>query len=165
MGNSPFRQRFQEQKGDQVTLMGPKGVFLLEPDKDAVFIAGGIGITPFRSMIDYIIDEGLKTPVMLLYGNHTVDDIPCKQQFDEISGANPALEISYVISNPPPTPMWDYRVGRIDEDLLREVAVARSDAIYYVAGPPNMVTSILRTLADIGIPSEHTRHELFRGYD
>ena len=164
--DSDFKKTFLSlQKGDHITLIGPKGDFLLEADKDAVFIAGGIGITPFRSMIDYITDEGLKTPVMLLYGNHSVDDIPFKQQFDELSGANPALEISYVISNPPPTPMWDYRVGHIDEDLLREVAVARSDAIYYVAGPPNMVTSILQTLAVIGIPSERTRHELFRGYD
>ena len=164
--DSDFKKTFLSlQKGDHINLIGPKGNFLLEADKAAVFIAGGIGITPFKSMTDFITDEGLKTPVMLLYGNNSVEDIPFKQQLDTLSEANPALEILYVISNPPSTSLWDYRVGRIDEDLLRAVASTRSDAIYYVAVPPNMVKSILQTLAVIGIPPKRTRHELFRGYD
>lgn len=164
--DSDFKKTFLSlQKGDHINLIGPKGKFLLEADKAAVFIAGGIGITPFTSMTDFIADEGLKTQVMLLYGNNSIEDIPFKQQLDTLSEANPALEILYVINNPPSTPLWDYRVGRIDEDLLREVASTRSDAIYYVAGPPNMVKNILQTLTAIGISSEHIRYELFRGYD
>ena len=102
---------------------------MLEPDTPAVLIAGGIGITPFKSMIEYSEDEGLKTPLTLLYGNNSVEDIPFKQHLDTLSQENPMLEIMYVINNPPPTPPWDYRVGYIDEDLLREVASAQSDAI------------------------------------
>lgn len=164
--DSDFKQAFLSlQEGDHINLVGPKGNFFLEPDTPAVLIAGGIGITPFKSMIEFCEDEGLKTPLMLLYGNHSVEDIPFKQQLDTLSQANPALEILYLISNPPSTPLWDYRVGRIDEDLLREVVSTRSDAIYYLAGPPNMVKSMLQTLAVIGIPPERTRQEMFLGYD
>ena len=56
-------------------------------------------------------------------------------------------------------------VCHLDEELLREVASAQSDAIYYIAGPPNMVSSMSQTLAAIGVPSERTRQEMFRGYD
>ena len=164
--DSDFKKTFISlQKGDHINVIGPKGNFLLESDKSAVLIAGGIGITPFKSMIEYSADEGLKTPLTLLYGNHSVEDVPFKQELDTLSQENPMLEIMHVISNPPPTPPWDYRVGHIDEDLLREVASAQSDAIYYVAGPPNMVSSISQTLAAIGISSERTRLEMFRGYD
>lgn len=153
------------QKGDPISFMGPKGNFLLESEIPAVFIAGGIRITPFRSMLEFISDELLKTPVTLLYGNRNVEDIPFKQQLDEASQTIPSLEISYVISDPPSSPQWDYREGHIDEDFLREVVAAHSDAIYYVAGPGNMVSSIFRTLTIIGVPPEKTRQELFRGYD
>ena len=163
---SDFKKTFLSlQKGDQIFFMGPKGNFLLEAELPAVFIAGGIGITPFRSMIDFISDEGLKTPVKLLYGNRNVEDIPFKQQLDEASQTIPSLEISYVISDPPSSPQWDFREGHIDEDLLRETAAAHPDAIYYVAGPGNMVRGILETLAGIGIPRERVRQEMFRGYD
>lgn len=161
---SDFKKTFLSlQKGDPISFMGPKGNFLLESEIPAVFIAGGIGITPFRSMLEFIEDEGLTTSVTLLYSNRSVDDIPFKQQLDLLSEANSNFEILYLITNPPATPNWDYREGHIDEDLLREVVAAYSDTIYYVAGPGNMVSSILQILSSIGIPPEQTRQELFRG--
>jgi len=164
--DSDFKKTFLSlQKGDPISFMGPKGNFLLESEIHAVFIAGGIGITPFRSMLEFIEDERLNTSVTLLYGNRSLEDIPFKQQLDQISEANSNIDMQYLISDPPSSPQWDYREGHIDEDLLREVVAAHSDAIYYVAGPGNMVRSILQILTTIGVPPERVRQEMFRGYD
>ena len=163
--DSDFKKTFLSlQKGDFINVIGPKGDFLLDAERPAVFIAGGIGITPFKSMIDYSADEGLNTSMTLLYGNRSEDDIPYKQHFDTLAQEKSNLKITYVISKPASAPAWDYRVGHIDEALLRDVDSAEPDAIYYVAGPPSMVSSMSETLSAIGIPIERTHQEQFRGY-
>lgn len=162
---SPFKRAFYLLKpGDEIRVSGPIGHFSLESDRPGIFITGGIGITPFKSIIEYATDSGLPTPLTLVYGNRSPDEVAYKEQLDELAQTNGNLRIVYTVSQPSPELTWDHRVGRIDGDLLDEVVAGGGDAIYYLAGPPSLVFELGEMVAAIGVPPERIRSELFRGY-
>ena len=164
--DSDFKKTFLAlEAGDDIAFMGPKGHFLLEPERPSVFLAGGIGITPFRSMLEFMEDEGLENSVRLLYANRSANDIPFKEQLDQLSEKLPGFQIEYFLSDPSASAKWNFRSGRIDEELLREIVIDKTEANYFVAGPAGMVISLTQTLANIGISEDRIRQERFRGYD
>ena len=154
------RAFFALQPGDEVEIVGPKGRFFLEEDAPAVLVAGGIGITPMKSMLEHAADAGLSTPITLLYGSHTPREIAFRGAIDELAHRNPRARIVYAVSEPDAG--WTERVGRLGPELLREAD--GPGAIYYVAGPPTMVEEPLRNLQALGVAPERVKFEIFRGY-
>ena len=150
--------------GAEISISGPRGHFFLEPDRPGIFIAGGIGITPFKSMIEYATDSGLRTPLTLVYGNRSPEEIAYKDQLDALAITNRDLRIVYTVSQPSPNLTWDHRFGRIDGDVLDEVVAGGGDAITYLAGPPSLVTELGQVVESLGVPRERIRLEMFRGY-
>jgi len=158
---SDFKQAFFALRpGDEVEILGPKGNFTLQEDAPAVLVAGGIGITPMKSMLEHAADASLSTPITLLYGNHAPGDIAFRERLDELARSNPHLRIVHTLSAPEPS--WTGRVGRLGAELLE--VEGRPDAIYYVAGPSGMVEATLEHLARLGVPRERVKFEIFRGY-
>jgi predicted ferric reductase len=149
--------------GDQAMIHGPFGRFshLLHPeDRKMVFIAGGIGITPFRAMLKHMSDTKADVEVVLLYGNQSEKDIVFREELAEISsGEKPRVKVVHVLSHPAPT--WKAERGYIDRDKIERFAGPVSDKAFYVCGPPAMSAQVIDTLRELGVPYERIRTEVF----
>ena len=150
--------------GAEVEVEQPKGDFVLPTDTNTpyVFIAGGIGITVFRSMLRYIAEEGLPHRVTLVYSNR---DRESAAFLDELSGLerdNPNLRLVLTMTD---DPGWEGERRRIDANLLRDHLDKDLDSFtYLIAGPPGMVEAMEKTLRDAAVPEAQIRPERFSGY-
>jgi ferredoxin-NADP reductase len=158
------RAFFALKSGDNVGIDGPHGRFFLDTERLAILIAGGIGITPLKSMIEYATDVQLETPMTLIYSNRVPHEVAFKDDIDAMAKRNPNLEIIYTTTRPESHHAWTHRTGRIDENLLRDVSSHKPDARFYVCGTPNMVHDTIQLLLALGVPPEHILQEQFRGY-
>ena len=152
---------FALRPGDEIRLLGPKGRFFLEEGSPAMLMAGGIGITPMKSMLEHAADAGLETPITLVYGNRSPEEIAFRAEIDELGRRDPQARIVYTVSEPDAG--WAGRVGRLDAELLRREA--RPGAFWYLAGPPSMVQQTLDILKAMGVEPERVKFEVFRGYE
>jgi ferredoxin-NADP reductase len=121
--------------GDTVKVQGPFGKFVLyENPGPVVMMAGGIGITPFMSMLRYVADYNLNIPITLLYGNRNAVDIPFYDELLELEQRIPSLKIGFLAKNGPVG--GRVRSGIIDEKYIaRFTAQDYSNALYYLCGP------------------------------
>lgn len=134
-----------------------------DPDQPLVFIAGGIGITPFRSMIKYLIDRQERRPITLLYANRNVDDIVYQDVFD-IAHNKLGIKTVYTVSNRQSVPAgWRGRIGRIDPSLIRAEIRDYQNCLYYISGPNEMVESTSRMLQQMGIHRNSIKTDFFPG--
>ncbi len=118
--DSAFKRSLAELPvGAEVDVEQPKGSFLLPEDteQEYVFIAGGIGITVFRSMLRYIAEEGLPHRVTLIYSNRDRESTAFLDELQELEGANPNLRLVLTMTD---DAGWDGETRRIDADLLRD---------------------------------------------
>lgn len=152
---SSFKQALEELKaGDLVEVKGPDGDFVLtEPNREYVFIAGGIGVTPYRSIIGQLDFEKKPINVELLYANKT-EDFPFRMYFEEIAQRNPNFKIEYVVSP-----------QHVDEAYIGQNVENYKDKIFYVSGPEPMVENLFEMLKKMGIPEENIKTDYFPGYD
>ena len=163
VGPSEWKQAFVSlEPGDEVMVEGPVGHFLLDPERPAVFVAGGIGITPLKGMAEYATDRDLPIPLRLVYSNRTQQEIAYRAELDALAGANPRLRVVHTLTRDDPA--WTGRRGRVDEALLREASEGLEEAVFYVCGSPGMVVSVRERLAGMGVPPERVRYEEFWGY-
>jgi ferredoxin-NADP reductase len=151
-------------EGTEVEVEQPKGSFVLpeETDRPYVFIAGGIGITVFRSMLRYIADEGLPHRVTLVYSNRDRESTAFYDEVHELEAAIPNLEVVFTMTE---DPGWDGETRRINADMLRDHLGEELDSYtYLIAGPPAMVDGVAEALQDAGIPEDQLRPARFSGY-
>ncbi len=138
--DSAFKRSLAELPvGAEVDVEQPKGDFLLPEDteQEYVFIAGGIGITVFRSMLRYIAEENLPHRVTLVYSNRDVESTAFLGELQELERANPNLRLVLTMTE---DPSWDGETRRVDADFLRDHLGDDLGAFtYLVAGPPGMV--------------------------
>lgn len=157
-GISPFKQALAKlQKGDLLNSSHPVGTFTLDESSPAVFLAGGIGITPFRSMIKYAVDMQLTTPITLIHLNSD-DNFLFKPELDHWQKQLKNFNIHYINSK---------KTGRLNSCLLKKLCPLRprSEAsIFYLAGPPGMVADFEKTLLSLGIDQTNIRYDNFDGY-
>ncbi len=153
-------------EGDVVRIKGPYGLFLLNEEKDAVMIAGGIGITPFKDMIEYASEKVLPIKITLLFSNKTPEDIPFKEELDELDRNNSDLKIIHTITRPHQNKEeWDGLTGHINEEMIRKEVESFEGKVFYVCGPPSMVNEVVAILEKMQIPKEQIKIERFTGYD
>jgi ferredoxin-NADP reductase len=163
--DSAWKQAFFALKpGDHVHIEGPIGHFFLNTERPAVLIAGGIGITPFRSMIEYAADAQLSTDITLLYSNRVTNEIAFYDELTDLATRNSHLTILHTITRSQDRHTWNRRIGRIDESLLRQVSQNKPDAIYYICGTPSLVNDTVQMLAKLNISPERIHLESFKGY-
>lgn len=164
LSEGPYKRAFAALRpGDTVRLAGPFGHFYLQEDRPAIMLAGGIGITPLKSMIEYATDAALPTDITLLYSNRSPQEIVFQKDLHILSAANPHLKIIYTISRVA-APDWQGRQGRIDGQLIADAAAHQPAAVFYVCGTPAMVTDLLHLLWLLRVPPEQVRRERFIGY-
>jgi ferredoxin-NADP reductase len=167
ISDTPFKQALARlQPGDRAEVYGPLGAFLFQAGRPSVFLAGGIGITPFRGMLRYAADTGERSEKRLLYSARVPEEFVFRAELDAMAHANPQLRIEYSVTRPTDssTP-WTGRRGRIDAAWIREAAHGLARPMYYVAGLPEMVAETVALLqGPLGVSEEDLDYEMFRGY-
>jgi ferredoxin-NADP reductase len=163
--DSAFKRSLAElPEGTEVEVEQPKGSFVLpqETDRHYVFIAGGIGITVFRSMLRYIADEGLPHRVTLVHSNRDRESTAFYDELRELEAANPNLEIVYTMTQ---DSGWEGETRRIDAEMLRDYLGEELDSYtYLIAGPPAMVDGVAEAVQGAGIPEDQVLPARFSGY-
>jgi glycine betaine catabolism B len=172
--DTPYKKRLSslEEKRTKVKVRGPMGKFILHEDhsKPAVFLSGGIGVTPFRSMIKYVTDKQLPIKIVMFDSNRDGNNILYKNEFDEYLKINKNLKIIYAITGEggqPPLGHWEGEIGRIDKPMITKY-VNEDDlnkSIFYICGPPAMLNAIQNILNEkLRIPKDRVKIEEFTGY-
>lgn len=154
------------QAGEKVAASQLAGEFTLPKDsnKGLVFLAGGIGITPFRSMVKYLLDTNQKRDTVLFYSNKGIKDIAYKDIFDEVE-KRLGIKVVYVLSDTNTAPKnWPGKIGLIDERMIKNEVKDFKDRTYYISGPHSMVDAYRKTLTKMSIPESQIRADFFPGY-
>lgn len=136
----------------------------LEKEKKLVFMAGGIGITPFRSMLKFLIDKKEKRDIIIMISNKNDKDI---LYGDILSEAQNELGIKNVCTLTDKSGIqekWRGKVGRIDAKMIEEEIPDFKERIYYLSGPHAMVNAFEITLKNLGIGSRQIKKDFFPGY-
>ena len=153
--------------GATAEVEGPFGSLTLhnKPDRAAVFIAGGIGITPFISMLRHAAHTALQRRLVLLYSNHRPEDGAFLSELQRLEGEIPNFRLVATMTRMDESRMpWMGKRGKVDEALIKGVAAELPDPVYYVAGPPAMVGALRDTLERAGVDGDDIRSEEFHGY-
>ena len=147
--------------GDEVDVEQPKGDYVLPEDTGPhyVFVAGGIGITVFRSMLRYIADTGEPYRVTLVYSNRDRESTPFLDELQALEIPGFSLVLTMTEDDG-----WDGETRRIDADMLRDHLGDLGSHTFLVAGPPPMVESVVEALAGAGVPEEQVLPDRFSGY-
>lgn len=148
--------------GDKVVVSQLAGDFVLPKNKDKklVFIAGGIGITPFRSIIKYLLDVREKRDIILLYSNYTPADIVYKDIFDQ-GGRQLGIKTIYNITNTPYPNDWRGERGFIDEQMIKRIVPDYKERIFYLSGSHSMVVVFEQTLQKMGVKKWQIKKDFF----
>jgi ferredoxin-NADP reductase len=153
-------------QGSWAHLQGPQGNFVLPTEgSPIVFLTGGIGITPVRSMLRYVTHQKLDYNIILLYGNSSVEEIIFREELDELAASFPSLKVEHVLSSPNIPSDWKGKTGLLSKDLVIELVRDYKERLFYISGPPRMVMPLVEQLSALKIPQEHIMRDSFTGYD
>jgi ferredoxin-NADP reductase/Na+-translocating ferredoxin:NAD+ oxidoreductase RnfD subunit len=148
----------------------PKDTTKATSDQRIVMMAGGIGITPFRSMVQDLLDRNEQRPIRIIYSNRTAADIAYREIFDE---ARKRLGIKTVYTltdtnssaNPNAIPAgWRGRRGFVDAKMIEEEVPGYMNCLFYISGPRAMVTAYENILFDMGVPGVQIKKDFFPGF-
>ena len=162
--DSAFKRTLAElEVGDEVLVEEPKGSFLLPEDTDAdyVFVAGGIGITVFRSMLRYIADRDLPYTVTLCYSNRDRESAAFLDELEELERRIEGLRVVLTFTE---DEGWDGESRRIDAAMLEDHVGALDEKHFLVAGPPAMTEAVVDALHAAGLPEDRVVAGKFSGY-
>jgi ferredoxin-NADP reductase len=176
--DSAFKRNLQVMPvGTRVKVEGPFGDLVIDDaTRPAVVLTGGIGITPFRSiLVEAAATGGLAQPVVVVYSNRRPEDAPFLTELSELAKADRNLSFVPTMTDAHPSDGWTGERGRIDVSLLRrhlrDVASAiyylsgPTEPIYYLTGPTGLVRALRLMLLEAGIDEADVRTEEFTGYE
>ncbi len=150
--------------GDIIYASQLAGTFTLprDPNKKLAFIAGGIGVTPFRSMIQELINRQEKRPIVMLYGNNRMAEIAYGDIFER-AVRELGLSIVYAVAKPE-LPGYPVHEGIVDEVLIWNYIPDYQERTFYVSGPKAMVSRFQTSLRRLGVPRSNIRVDYFPGF-
>ena len=165
MRDSAFKQSLGELPvGAEVEVEAPRGRFVLPDDasRPLVFVAGGIGITAFRSMLRYIREERLPYHVTLIYSNRDRESTAFLDELRELEQELPALRLILTMTQ---DPGWGGETREIDAQFFKDYLGDRlNELTFMVAGPPGMTEGVQHALEEAGVSQENVIAERYSGY-
>jgi ferredoxin-NADP reductase len=153
--------------GTDVKIDSPMGSFTLHKNsaKSAVFLAGGIGITPFLSIVRQAGHDRLPHMLYLFYSNRRPEDAAFLEALQMLEKSNPNFQLICTMTELPQSQKgWKGETGLIDKEMLSRYLSTLQGPIYYSAGPPAMVTGMRKMLVGAGVDEDDIRTEEFGGY-
>ncbi len=150
--------------GDKISASHIAGGFTLpkNPKKKLVFIAGGIGATPFRSMVQYLLDTERTRDIAFFYSNKTVGDIAYKDVFDRAHDEL-GMKIVYAVTDEK-TAAPDVYNGPVNARLIVQQVPDYRRRTFYISGPRALVESFRKTLRELGVPRFRIKTDFFPGF-
>jgi ferredoxin-NADP reductase len=167
LGGSALKRTMGEMApGTTITLGQPYG-FLTLPETTAtplVFLAGGVGIAPFRSLCRYATDAATGHAITLFYSSRTPEETPFLDEFTAMREQNSRLRVVATMTRLAEGPArWSGLTGRLSAAMIKGQCAAWESAEYYIAGPPVMADAMKQTLEELHIPQGRIKIELFAG--
>lgn len=159
--SSSFKKAlFDLQPGTEVDMAEPMGDFVLPKlvQTPLVFVAGGIGITPFHSILEWLYETMEERPIKLLYGVRNEDEIIFQDTFDRAS-----VEPTIIVSEP--SDSWGGERGQLSAELILGLEKPSEDTLVYLSGPEPMVQALARDLHKQGLPKNQIVSDEFPNYD
>ncbi len=153
------RALFGLKPGTELLMSEPMGDFVLPKliQTPLVFVAGGIGLTPFHSMLSWLVATGEQRPIKFLYGVRTEDEIIFQDTFAK-AGVYPTVIVSE------PSAAWGGERGRLSTDLILGLEKPTEDSLIYVSGPEPLVESLEKDLKKAGIKKNQLVLDFFPNY-
>lgn len=147
------------QKGDEVQMSDAMGDFVLPKllQTPLVFVAGGIGITPFHSILKWLANTGEKRPIKLLYAVRNEDEIIFQKTFED-AGIRPTIIVSQ------PSEFWGGERGQLTAETIFGLEKPDDDTLVYVSGPEPMVESLEKGLKKAGLKQSRFVGDFFPNY-
>ena len=168
MRDSLYKHTLEELPvGSALSIEGPSGSLVLHKDKSrpAVFIAGGIGITPFMSMLRQAAHDRLDQRLVLVYSNRRPEDSAFLTELQQLERQYRMFSLVATMTQMSESKLpWSGETSMVDAALLMKVASELVKPVYYVAGPPAMVEAMRKTLDAAGVDDLDIRSEDFYGY-
>jgi glycine betaine catabolism B len=164
--SSSFKKSLYRLDGRTTMIAGQiAGDFTLpdDPEQKLVLIAGGIGITPFRSMLKYLLDMRQPRDIVLLYANKTANEIAYKDILSEAQ-TQLGIRVFYTLTDTEAIPRnWLGFIGRIHEGMILKAIPDYQERTYYVSGPPDMVRAYEHILKNMGVKQNQIKKDFFPG--
>jgi ferredoxin-NADP reductase len=148
--------------GDAIHASQVTGDFTLpaDPQKKLAFLAGGIGITPFRSMLQYLLDRNEERPIVVLYGNETREGIAYREVL-EAAERDLGIPTVYAVAKGATGEQYP---GYIDARLVRAAIPDYRERTFYISGPQAMVKALRHTLQRMGVRRSRIKVDFFPGF-
>lgn len=155
-GSSFKKSLLAQNPGSEILAGQLSGEFILpkDPDKKLCFIAGGIGITPYRSIIKFLLDTDKRRDIILFYSNKTEEEIVYKDFFER-ARQRMGIKTVYVVTE---------KMGYINGGMIRKEAPDFKNRIFYISGPHSMVDTFEKTLKGMGVSGQQIKVDFFPGY-
>ena len=153
--------------GTPLEVEGPFGSFTLpQRTTNVVMLAGGIGITPFRAMVEDAMSRGLEHSLLVVHSNRTPEEAPFLEELQRWSRETQRFVYRPTMTQSVPSADgWTGERRRVGTELLSDLLPPDRDApLYYVAGPERFVKGVIETLKALGVDEERLRFEEFSGY-
>jgi ferredoxin-NADP reductase len=150
------------QVGKMLKVIPPRGKFVLPEDPTApvMLISGGSGVTPYRSMMRYIVQKKLPTKAVNLYSVRAPEDIIFKDEFENLCKMNPNFQFIVTCTRvPPEDTSWTGLRGRVNPQLVEKFTEDPLRTVYYVCGSHDFVKAVAAMLHDMGLPKERVLFE------
>jgi ferredoxin-NADP reductase len=153
--------------GTPAALLGPAGDFMLHEDAaiPAVFIAGGIGITPFRSMLHDAAARQLPHQITLIYTNRNLEGTAFHEEFQQLAATHKNFTYVLTLTQADKSPRsWNGERRYVTVDFLRDHVSDLAKPIFYIAGPPGLVSAMTRVIQEAGVNADRLFADEFEGY-
>jgi ferredoxin-NADP reductase len=134
-----------------------------DPRRKLVFIAGGIGITPFRSMLKYLVDTKQKRDIILIYVNRTEQEIIYRDVLGEAQSRLSMKALYALTDEASIPPSWTGHRGRVTAETLLQMVPDHRERTFYLSGPPELVRAYERMLHEAGVRRGQIKQDLFAG--
>jgi ferredoxin-NADP reductase len=168
MRDTAFKRSLKKMPlGTDVKIDSPMGSFTLHKNsaRPAVFLAGGIGITPFVSIVRQADHNRLPHKLYLFYSNRRPEDTPFLEALQMLEKSNPNFQLVCTMTEMLMSQKaWKGETGLIDQEMLSRHLTTLQGPIYYSAGPPAMVAGMRKMLEGAGVDEDDIRTEDFAGY-
>jgi len=151
--------------GSKLRVSSAIGSFRLHADgsKPAVFLVGGIGITPVLSILAHAAEHALPHQIYVFYSNRDARKVAFLRELQKWEKTNPAFTFIPTVTTPNGS-VWPFEHGRIDAQMLARYIPEVHTPVYYVCGPPEMVMAMQKLLYGLGVNEDNIRSEEFGGY-
>ena len=168
MRDTAFKRNLKNAElGMPVEIEGPIGSFTLhqKETRPAIMLVGGIGITPFMSMIKDATEKHLPHKIFLLYSNRRPEDTAFLEDLKKLATENSNFSfIPTMTDMDKSTTAWEGERGYISKEMIEKYVKDRTNAVYYSAGPQSMVTAMRTILHGMSVSDDDIRTEEFTGY-